>query len=375
MQGFGDGVSKVLAPMEILSVSLKGFRNLNQTNIELHPGINIFYGDNAQGKTNFLESLYFCGTGRSHRTNNERDLINFESSEAYIQLMFNNSGIKDKISVYLKKDSRKAIAINGMPVRKLGDLLGQLIIVMFSPQDLNLVKEGPSERRKFMDMEICQLSGIYYHELNNYYKVLKQRNNLLKSSVKNKSLLDTISVWNEQLVTHGLKIYDFRRTFAQELDEISSEIYMGISDNKEKLKLQYKPNITPENFLEKLERNLERDLALGSTSSGVHKDDLYITINDYDIRLFGSQGQQRTASLAMKLAEINIIKKLKDKVPVLLLDDVLSELDEKRQKYLLSYISHIQTVVTCTGVEDVIRKIENDNVRTFKVANGNIYPQ
>jgi len=375
LQGFGDGVSKVLAPMEILSVSLKGFRNLNQTNIELHPGINIFYGDNAQGKTNFLESLYFCGTGRSHRTNNERDLINFESSEAYIQLMFNNSGIKDKISVYLKKDSRKAIAINGMPVRKLGDLLGQLIIVMFSPQDLNLVKEGPSERRKFMDMEICQLSGIYYHELNNYYKVLKQRNNLLKSSVKNKSLLDTISVWNEQLVTHGLKIYDFRRTFAQELDEISSEIYMGISDNKEKLKLQYKPNITPENFLEKLERNLERDLALGSTSSGVHKDDLYITINDYDIRLFGSQGQQRTASLAMKLAEINIIKKLKDKVPVLLLDDVLSELDEKRQKYLLSYISHIQTVVTCTGVEDVIRKIENDNVRTFKVANGNIYPQ
>ena len=360
--------------MEILSVSLKNFRNLNQTNIELHPGINIFHGDNAQGKTNFLESLYFCGTGRSHRTNNEKDLINFSSQEAYIQLIFDNGGIKDKISVYLKKDSRKAIAINGMPVRKLGDLLGQLIIVMFSPQDLNLVKEGPSERRKFMDMEICQLSSIYYHELNNYYRVLKQRNNLLKNAMKNKSLLDTVSVWNEQLVSHGSKVYGFRKNFAHELDEMSSEIYAGISDNKEKLKLQYKPNITPENFLEKLDRNLERDMLMGSTSSGIHKDDILITINDYDIRLFGSQGQQRTASLSMKLAEINIIKKLKDKVPVLLLDDVLSELDEKRQRYLLSYISHIQTIVTCTGVEDVIKKIDNTNVKTFKVSDGNIYP-
>jgi len=361
--------------MEILSVSLKNFRNLNQTNIELHPGINIFYGDNGQGKTNFLESLYFCGTGRSHRTNNERDLINFEDSEAYIQLVFDNEGIRDKISVYLKKDSRKAIAVNGIPLRKLGDLLGQLIIVMFSPQDLNLVKEGPSERRKFMDMEICQLSAIYYHELNNYYRVLKQRNNLLKNAVKNKGLLDTLSVWNEQLINHGARIYEFRKNFSEELNEISSEIYMGISDNKEKLKLQYKPNITPENFLEKLEKNLERDLTLGSTSSGIHKDDIFITINDYDIRLFGSQGQQRTASLSMKLAEIHIIKKLKDKIPVLLLDDVLSELDEKRQKYLLSYISHIQTIVTCTGVEDVIKKIENDNIKIFKVADGNIYPQ
>ncbi|MDL2248432.1 DNA replication/repair protein RecF [Tyzzerella sp. OttesenSCG-928-J15] len=361
--------------MEILSASLKNFRNLAQTNIELYPSVNIFYGDNGQGKTNFLESLYFCATGRSHRTHNDKELINFGESDSYIQLQYKNNDIKDKISVHIKKDSKKGIAINGLPVKKLGDLLGNLLIVMFSPEDLNLVKNGPSERRKFLDMEICQLSAIYYHELNNYYRALKQRNNLLKEAYKNKSLLDTIFIWDEQLVTHGSKIYEMRKKFVEEINEISANIYAEISEKQEELSLIYKPNILPENFGDKLNKNLERDLIFGSTSSGIHKDDIAIFIDGYDIRSFGSQGQQRTASLSMKLAEIDLIDRTKNKKPVLLLDDVLSELDEGRQRYLLSYISTIQTVITCTGVEDIIRKIGGKDAKIFKVEKGIIYDE
>jgi len=356
--------------MQITSINLKNFRNLSEQRVELAPRINIFYGDNGQGKTNFLESLYFCATGRSHRAVSDKELIAFDETNAFVQLKYSEG----QIHVHLE-NSRKGISVNGVPVKKLGDLLGNLVVVMFGPEDLELAKEGPTVRRRFMDMEICKLSPLYYNELSNYYRGLRQRNNLLKSVAKDRGLLDTIPVWDEALVNHGTKIYKLRKKFVEEIGEITMVVYKKIAGDKENISLHYKPNITPENFLDKLGRSRERDLKLATTTVGIHKDDIQILINEKDIRAFGSQGQQRTASLSLKLAEIELIKNVRDKNPVLLLDDVLSELDEKRQKHLLSLIEEIQTVITCTGMEDVLKKVNQNDTKVFYVENGQVnYP-
>jgi len=351
--------------MQITSVQLKNFRNLIEQRVELASRVNIFYGDNGQGKTNFLESLYFCAMGRSHRAVSDLELVAFDETEAFLQLKYSEGGIHVHLGA-----NKKGMTVNGVPVRKLGDLLGNLIVVMFSPEDLDLVKEGPGVRRKFMDMEICKLSPLYYYELLSYYRALRQRNKLLKSALMNKSLIDTIPVWDEALLSHGIKVYKLRKKFASEIGDIAAEIYEKISGGRENISVVYKPNVTPENFAEKLSRSIERDLKLTSTSVGIHKDDLLIQINGRDIRAFGSQGQQRTASLSLKLAEIELIKNVRGKNPVLLLDDVLSELDEKRQGYLLSSIAGIQTIITCTGMEDVLKKIGQEEAKVFRVENG-----
>ena len=353
--------------MQITSVQLKNFRNLLEQRVELAPHINIFYGDNGQGKTNFLESLYFCAMGRSHRAVSDLELIAFEQTDSFIQLKYSEGAVH----VHLGQ-GKKGMTLNGVPVRKLGDLLGNLMVVMFSPEDLDLVKDGPGVRRKFMDIEICKLSPLYYHELLSYHRALRQRNKLLKSIAIGRGTLDTIPVWDEALVSHGTKVYKLRKKFAEEIGEIAAEIYSKISGGREQIGLLYKPNIVPENYVDKLIKTLDRDLKLTTTTVGLHKDDLQIQINGRDIRAFGSQGQQRTASLSLKLAEIELIKNVRDKSPVLLLDDVLSELDEKRQRYLLSSIEGIQTIITCTGMEDVVRKVDGDKAKVFHVENGEI---
>jgi DNA replication and repair protein RecF len=359
--------------MLVSSVSLKNVRNLKELNIGLSEGINILYGNNAQGKTNFLEAIYICATGRSHRTASDKEIINFKENEAFINLSSVSNGIKDKISVYLRRDLKKGIAVNGVALRKLGDLFGRLLIVMFSPEDLQLVKSGPSERRKFMDMEICQLSNVYYYELQSYYKALRQRNNLLKEISRDKSLKDTIFIWDEQIISHGIKIYNHRMEFTSDINKISSGIYSDITEAKEKLEILYKPNITPETFKQRLERSLEKDIYGGSTSYGIHKDDISFLIDGTEARNFGSQGQQRSVSLCAKLAEIELIKNKTGITPVLLLDDVLSELDSGRQFFLLSRLSDIQTLITCTGVEDVLSKVSSiENIKIFNVENGMI---
>ena len=353
--------------MQIASVQLKNFRNLKEQRVELSPHINIFYGDNGQGKTNFLESLYFCAMGRSHRAVSDTELIAFDETDAFIQLKYSEGSVNAHLGT-----QKKGMTVNGVPVRKLGDLLGNLIVVMFSPEDLDLVKDGPGVRRKFMDMEICKLSPLYYHELLNYHRALRQRNKLLKSIAIGRGTLDTMPVWDEALINHGAKVYKLRKKFAEEIGELASEIYGKVSGGRENIGILYKPNITPETYAEKLVKNLDRDLRLTTTTSGIHKDDLQIQINGRDIRAFGSQGQQRTASLSLKLAEIQLIEEVRGKNPVLLLDDVLSELDEKRQSYLLSSIEGIQTVITCTGMEDVVKRVDEDKVKIFRVCDGGI---
>jgi len=352
--------------MFITSIELKNFRNLKEQRIEPIACINIFYGDNGQGKTNFLESLYFCATGRSHRAVSDKELIAFDEVSAFLSLKYSEG----KINAHIE-NGKKGMTLNGVPIKKLGDLLGNLIVVIFSPEDLELIKEGPGIRRKFIDMEICKLSPVYYHELSDYYRVLRQRNNLLKSAARDKNLIETLPVWDEALTIHGSKIYKLRKKFVDELSVLAPNIYSGISGGRESISLCYRPSVTPESFLDRLNRSRERDLKLAATSVGVHRDDLQVLINGRDIRAYGSQGQQRSASLSLKLAQIELIKKISDKNPVLLLDDVLSELDERRQSFLLSSIEGIQTFISCTGMEDVLKKVSGDSA-VFYVENGGI---
>lgn len=348
--------------MLIKSLSLLNFRNLKKTLIELNDGITIFYGDNAQGKTNILEAIYICATGRSQRTRIDSQLVCFDETEAHLQLFAKKGNRLDRIDVHIKSEGKKGIAVNGIPLKKSGDLFGTVHVIIFSPEDLNLVKNGPSERRRFMDMELCQLSNVYYYDLQQYYKVLKQRNNLLKKIKGNNRMKETLFVWDEQLVSCGKRLIRSRSGFIVRLNDIASKKHELLTGTKETLLLDYKPNVGEEDFEKKLVRHIDRDIMTGITSVGPHKDDLYFSVNGIDVKAFGSQGQQRTAALSAKLAEIELVKISTGHTPVLLLDDVLSELDEKRQMFLLGSINKIQTVITCTGIEDTIKKyaIESD---------------
>lgn len=357
--------------MYVKKLSLKNYRNIQFIEIELKNGVNIFYGNNAQGKTNLLESIYMCATGRSHRTHIDKELIKFNETDSHIRTEIKHDDIIDKIDIHLKKDSKKGIAINNFPINKLGELFGILNVVIFSPEDLNLIKAGPMERRKFIDMELCQINKVYYYNLGQYHKILKQRNALLKKILKDNSLKETLFIWDKQLIEFGKKIIEIREEFIYKINKISKKIHSEITGEKEDLEIKYKPSVTIEEFEEKLEKSLEKDILYTSTSYGPHKDDIIFLINNINARDFGSQGQQRTVSLSTKLAEINLIKEEKGVLPILLLDDVLSELDKSRQKYLISNIKDIQVIITCTGVEDIIKNLDEE-CEIFNVKNGNI---
>lgn len=360
--------------MYITEVSLQNFRNLAQLKIEPSEGINVIYGSNAQGKTNFLESLYFCAMGRSLRGKSDQQLIRFEEEESHIRMLVQRKQRYDRIDVHLKKDEKKGIAVNGLPVRKLGDLFGTLYAVIFSPEDLSLVKDGPGERRRFLDMELCQLSKVYYYDLQQYYRILKQRNNLLKEIQKKPQLQETLFVWDDQLAEYGERIIAARKRFLIRLDEIAAEKLSQLTGGRDHLQTIYKPNCEEGMLAEKLRKNIDRDIYFGSTQSGPHKDDILFSIDGREVKVYGSQGQQRTTALAARLAEIDLIREETGEEPVLLLDDVFSELDENRQKFLLQSIEGLQAFVTCTGIEDSVRKyISKDNL--FYVENGVITPQ
>ena len=356
--------------MWVSDIGIVNFRNFEKLQIALENGVNIVYGDNANGKTNFIEAIYFCATGRSQRASHDSELIKFGCLESHMQLVVERplidfesdfklkSHSKIKIDVHLgTSGKKKGIAINHIPIKKLSQLYGQLLVVIFTPEDMKMIKGGPKERRAFIDIELCQLSSVYCHALKQYHQALKQRNNLIKAIPKDRSLLDTLEVWDAPLCEYGPQIMAHRSGFIKDLENIAARIHGDITGGKEKLTLIYRPNITePQQFKEKLSKSLERDIAIGNTSLGIHKDDVDFAINGNPIKIYGSQGQQRTASLSVKLAEIQLIKERAKQVPVLLLDDVLSELDENRQGFLFEQIKEIQTVITCTGIEDVLKK-------------------
>lgn len=358
--------------MYIESVQLKNFRNYESLELDLDQGTNIFYGDNAQGKTNILESVYLCGTTKSHKGSKDREMIQFNQDEAHIRMMIKKDNLSYRIDMHLKKNKSKGIAINGLPLRKAKELFGIVNLVFFSPEDLNIIKNGPAGRRRFIDLELCQLDPLYLSDLASYHHVLNQRNRLLKDLSFHSSQNDLLDVWDLQMIRYGKSIIEKRMQFVQELNEIAADIHRNLTGGSEMLELIYEPDTQAEKLDEVLEQNRDKDRRMKLTSAGPHRDDLNFMINTRDIRKYGSQGQQRTAALSLKLSEIYLVKKKIKDTPVLLLDDVLSELDSHRQNYLLECLHDLQTLVTCTGLDDFISHQFQIN-KVFQVVNGKVY--
>ncbi|MBO7333378.1 MAG: DNA replication/repair protein RecF [Lachnospiraceae bacterium] len=357
--------------MYIKSIQLTGYRNYKNSTVYFDKGTNILYGDNAQGKTNVLEAIFMCATTKSHKGAKDKEVIGFDEDEAHITLYLDKDNDEIKIDMQLRKDKSKIVALNGSKIKKATELLGNLNVVLFSPEDLSIIKDGPGERRKFTDTELCQLDGIYLYNLSKYNKIVEQRNKLIKDSFYNNELLETLNIWDSQLVSYGCQIIDKRDVFIDELNGIIGKVHNKLTNGKEELEIHYEPDVERNDFEKKLRENREKDIRYKITSVGPHRDDFSFIVNGIDIRKYGSQGQQRTAALSLKLAEIEIVKKITGHVPVLLLDDVLSELDSNRQNYLLNSIGDLQTIITCTGLDDFV----NNNFRidkVIKVVNGNI---
>ena len=337
--------------MYISSLELADFRNIISLHMEFSRGTNILYGENAQGKTNILESLYMVSTTKSHRGVRDRDMIRFGMEEAHIRSMIMKGGIDYRIDMHLRKNKSKGIAINGQRIKKASELIGLLHIVFFSPEDLGIVKNGPAERRRFMDMELCQLDASYLHNLNQYNKTVENRNRLLRDMYQFPELQDTLSIWDAQLVNYGRQIIESRRSFITDLNEIVEEIHAKLSGNREHLIICYEPNTEADDFEEKLLRSRERDIHMKMTSVGPHRDDFSF------------------CALSLKLSEIDLVKKVIGHKPVLMMDDVLSELDSGRQNYLLSTIGEIQTFITCTGLDEFVNnRFKIDQV--FRIESG-----
>ena len=353
--------------MIVESIELKNYRSYEELHIDLSPGTNILYGDNAQGKTNVLESIYLCCTSKSHRGSKDRDIIRFSQEESHIKLQIRRGNVPCRIDMHLKKNKPKGIAINGIPLRRASELFGVANVVFFSPEDLNLIKNGPSERRRFIDMELCQLSQVYVHSLVQYNRALMQRNKLLKELSFHPEYEDTLDIWDEQLIRYGREVMEQRRSFLAQMDAIVHEIHGNLSGGREDMKLIYAPDTREEDLEQAFKKNRPQDIKQKTTLSGPHRDDMNLMIGGVDVRRFGSQGQQRTAALSLKLSELELMQRISRDNPVLLLDDVLSELDGHRQNQLLSAIRHIQTLITCTGLDEFVNnRFPID--RIFKVA-------
>lgn len=359
--------------MIIRSLELNNYRNYANQQIFFGDHINVLVGKNAQGKTNMLEGVFLCAIGRSPRTTKDKELIKWNASFSKITLELTKSSGDKKIEVYLFNNQNKAIKINGFPIKRMGELMGELNAIYFSPDEMKLVKESPDERRRFMDIDLSQFDKNYFYNLNKYNLILNQRNKLLKTSYNNtKVLSDTISIWNEQLASVGCKIIKSRLGLIEKLKKYATACQEYLTDSKESLELTYtgfcgdSEESLKQMLLDGYNASLEKDMSLGFTTVGPHRDDIKILLNGIDVRHFGSQGQQRTVALALKLAELEVFNDYFKEYPVLLLDDVLSELDETRQLKLLNKIKNIQTIITCTSFPFDVPASK------FEVENGNI---
>ncbi len=360
--------------MVIKSLQLNNYRNYTNQKIYFGSGLNVLVGKNAQGKTNMLEGVFLCAIGRSPRTTKDRELIKWESSFSKITLEVSKKRGNGKIEVYLFNNQNKAIKINSLPIKRMGELMGEFNAIYFSPDELKLVKESPDERRRFMDIDLSQFNKNYFYNLGKYNNILQQRNKLLKVTSDRKVLADTLSIWNEQLAEVGAKIIIERMALIEKLKGHANNVQKYLTDNNEELEISY-VGMVGENeqeiknqLLNGYAMALEKDMNLGFTTVGPHRDDMKISLNGIDVRHFGSQGQQRTVALSLKLAELEVFKDNIGEYPVLLLDDVLSELDTNRKTKLLEYVKNIQTIVTCTSFNYNIPAtkfvIENGNVNT-----------
>lgn len=354
--------------MEITKLQLYSYRNYLKSEVDFKGGLNIIYGKNAQGKTNLLEAVYFCAVGKSFRASREKEVINLNSEISKIKLYVKKDIGSSVIEIIFSRKQKKTIKINGIPIKKISELLGEFNAVFFSPDELKLIKESPEDRRRFMDIDISQTSKQYFYLLSRYNEVLQNRNKQLKMNVPITDLKKIMKIWNEQLADCAIKIAKYRQNFVLTLEPFAKQAHSYLTNNKEDLEIEYvgiKEN-TKNEIIEKLESCLEKDLSLGYTSYGPHRDDIKVSINGIDVRIFGSQGQQRTSALSLKLAEVSIIENQIHSKPVLLLDDVLSELDEERKIKLIEYCQNVQTLITCTGFDYKI------NYNGIEISNGNV---
>lgn len=340
--------------MLIKSISLTNFRNYSKLNITLNKGLNVFIGNNAQGKTNLLESIYYCSIGKSTKTSKDKELIKWGETTSKVKIEIKKEFYENTIEIITRDKEKKTIKINDIPIKRIGELMGELTVIYFSPDEIRLIKDAPQDRRRFMDIDISQLSRNYFYLLCRYDKVLNQRNKLLKFTKDFEALKDAISIWDEQLSDIASKIIFYRLNFISSLSEPAKRIHSFITDGKENLEVTYQGATGKDSeeiknkILDALSKNIQKDYELGYTTVGPHRDDIKVMVNGIDIRSFGSQGQQRLATLSLKLAELDIFKNERKETPILLLDDVLSELDETRQQNLLKIIKDVQTVITCT---------------------------
>ncbi|SDL15795.1 DNA replication/repair protein RecF [Natronincola ferrireducens] len=364
--------------MLVEEVKLIQYRNYKELELQFHPKLNILVGENAQGKTNVLEALYLCAIGKSFRTNKDQEMINMVKESAYVKVKVKKQTDKVDIEVLLNKEKNKKIKINKLSLTKYGDLLGNLNIVLFSPEDLKIIKEGPSERRKFMNNDISQILPKYYYTLNQYNKILQQRNKILKDFRGKKFDLE---IWDEQLVNSGTWLMIYRRNFIKRIALLAKLTHRKITDGLEELEIHYDSNIKVKDndefeeiknkFLKQLKENKDLEMMRRLTLTGPHRDDMIFKINGLEVKNYGSQGQQRTAVLSLKLAELELMKGEVGEYPILLLDDVMSELDGKRQNYLIQNLKNVQTFITTTIIEPLNIKNKQQH-KLFTVCNGEV---
>ena len=357
--------------MIIKSIELCNFRNYEREEFHFHEGTNVLYGDNAQGKTNVLEAIFVGGTTKSHKGSKDSDMIMKGREEAHLRYFVEKNDCTYKVEIHMRKGRTKGIAIDGLPIGSSKELMGLCNIIFFSPEDLGIIKDGPEQRRRFMDMELCQINKAYLYYLTQYKKILKQRNALLKQIQQKQDLKETLEIWDNQLVENGSKLIEIREQFVEEVADIMKEKHRNLTGGQEDIEVKYKPNCTAKDFSRQLFMEGDRDVLLGTTTVGPHRDDIQFFINGQEVKVYGSQGQKRTAALSLKMAEIEIVEKIIGEKPILLLDDVLSELDRSRQNYLLENIKGIQTIITCTGLEEFVTNGININ-QTFEIVNGKI---
>lgn len=357
--------------MILQEVALNNFRNYALQTVRLGAGTNVFFGNNAQGKTNFLESVRYMSIGKSMRTSREKELIKWNEDCARIKATVKSGNVSKRLDITLPQQKSKMVKINSVPITKMGELMGVVATVLFSPDEIGIIKNAPADRRRFIDISLCQLSKAYFYALNRYNKILLQRNTLLKSGRADEN---SLAVWDLQLVGEGTRIAKSRAGFVKRLETLAKENHSFLSSDREELTLEYE-GITGESseeiaqkMLDVLKQDREKDLKQGYTHSGIQTDDLKVSVNGTDIRKFGSQGQQRTASLSLKMAEVDLYYQEKGEYPILLLDDVFSELDKTRQQRLLEKIKGLQTIITCTHFE--FNGV--DDIRYFKVNSGTV---
>jgi DNA replication and repair protein RecF len=359
--------------MYVETLHLTNFRNYEEQTIAFCPYTNMITGDNAQGKTNLLEAVYLFSQGKSHRTKADKELIGFGKDFASLSLTFHDKSRDHQAVMKFSKSGRKAVKMNGVSLTKLSMLLSYLNAVIFSPEDLNLVKGSPGARRKFLDSAISQLYPNYLGTLIDYFKVLGQKNSLLKTLKRGRNHSDaTLSVWNEQLASLCVTIMTYRKKFLERLSDFASQIHDEISG--ETLEISYTPSVNcgiidDRSLLLQLEEQQEREIEFGSALLGIHRDDVRFFINGKDVRMYGSQGQQRTVVLSLKMAQTEYIYSEKDEYPILLLDDIMSELDQSRRRYLSRRIRDKQVLITCTDT-DVLES--DSHTKLFYVQNGHI---